>query len=586
MRLYMYFNEVSDTFDAISKLSSRTEITKLLAELFLKADPEEAKIISYCALGSLRPPYQSTQFQLASKSIAKVLADIFSTTPELITCRAHELGDLGLVAAEGTWTVKHPLTVHDVYMKLSDIEQTSGTGSQEEKAKKLRELLEAVSPQSAQTIVRIILSTLRLGFSDMTIIDAFSWMLVGNKSLHKEIENAYNLCADLGKIAYVLRSVGIEGLKDIGMVVGIPVRPAAAERLPTAGDIIEKIGTCAAQPKLDGFRLQIHLRNDEHGRKMWFFSRNLIDMSSMFPDLVQAFDRYTMESLIIEGEAIVYDERTGTFLPFQETVKRKRKHDIEELSITMPLRFFIFDILYYDGISQIDKTHVERRHVMAKLFPAEHSKTISVIDEYVVSTAEQLEDYFEKTMSSGLEGLVVKRLDSVYQPGKRNFNWIKLKRMEAGGLEDSIDAVILGYYLGSGKRALFGIGAFLVGVYNKAHDRFETLAKVGTGLTDEEWKDLKLRCDHKKVPAQLHNVICAKELIPDVWVHPEIVCSVIADEITQSPLHTAGKTEQVLGVALRFPRFVGYRIDKSAKEATTVDEIRRMLEDQRKRQQG
>ncbi len=579
----MLFNEVSSVFDQISKTSSRTEITKLLAELFLKADPEEAKIISYFALGSLRPPYESTQFGLANKSIAKVLAELFNTTSEWIIRRGHELGDLGLVVAEAALPLMDKLTVREVYVKLSEIEQISGVGSQEEKAQTLLALLKSVSAQSAQVVVRIILGTLRLGFSDMTIIDAFSWMLVGNKSLHKDIENSYNLCADLGRIAYVLRAVGIEGLRDINIVVGVPIRPAGAERLPTAADILEKIGPCVAQPKLDGFRLQIHVKNEGAKRSMWFFSRNLIDMSSMFPDLVKAFENYTMECLIIEGEAIVYDEKAGAFLTFQDTVKRKRKHGIEEMSAALPLRFFAFDILYYDGISVLDKSERERRTLMLTLFPAEHSKTISVIDEVVIATAEDLENYFEENITSGLEGLVVKRPDAPYQPGKRNFNWIKLKRMQEGGLEDTIDVVILGYYLGSGKRALFGIGAFLVGIYNKAHDRFETIAKVGTGLTDEEWRELKKKCDEKKTNEQPHNVICAKDLHPDVWVLPEIVCAVIADEITLSPLHAAGKTTHSPGFALRFPRFTGYRIDKSATEATSVDEIKRMFEDQNKK---
>jgi DNA ligase-1 len=183
-------------------------------------------------------------------------------------------------------------------------------------------------------------------------------------------------------------------------------------------------------------------------------------------------------------------------------------------------------------------------------------------------------------IAEGLEGIVVKRPDAIYQPGKRNFNWIKLKRQEEGHIEDTIDCVILGYYAGSGKRATFGIGAFLVGVFNKKEDRFETVAKVGTGLTDQEWIDLKKQCDAIKRMQKPSNVICVKELYPDVWVIPDIVCQIRADEITKSPTHAAGKEGNMLGLALRFPRLMGYRKDKGPEDATTVAELKTMFKHQ------
>jgi DNA ligase-1 len=578
----MLFKEVCTTFDTIATISSRTEITTHLAELFKKAKPHEAQIISYLAQGLLRPPYLESQFGMASKSIAKVLAGLFETEQSEITRKAHELGDLGLVAAQGTWHPEHHLTVEQVYQRLCEIEETTGAGSQDLKAQLLFKLLRDVEPACANIIIKMIVGALRLGFSDMTIIDALSWMIKGDKSLHAEIENAYNVCADLGTIAAKLVEHGEAGLKQIDITLGVPIRPAAAERLPSAQDIIKKLGPCVAQPKLDGFRLQIHVKHEGKKRMMRFFSRNLIDMSSMFPDLIHAFEQYDIKDLIVEGEAIVYDPKTEAFLPFQETVKRKRKHGIDAMATELPLRLFLFDILYYDGQSQLKKSEAERRTLLLKLFSSEHEKSISVIDERPMHNAQELEDYFDECMTAGLEGLVVKRPDAAYQPGKRNFNWIKLKSSEETALEDTIDTVILGYYLGTGKRAHFGIGAFLVGVYDKKNDRYETVAKVGTGLTDEGWRELKKKCDEKKTHEQPHNVVCAKELYPAVWVYPEIVCSVRADEITLSPLHTAGKTAHHEGLALRFPRFIEYRIDKSAREATTEAELKEMFEHQRK----
>jgi DNA ligase-1 len=303
-------------------------------------------------------------------------------------------------------------------------------------------------------------------------------------------------------------------------------------------------------------------------------SRNLQDMSEMFPELYAQAKKLGKKDFVAEGEAIAYDIETGTFLPFQETVKRRRKYDIETMAKDVPLKLFLFDLLYIDGKSLLDLTHKQRRKKMVSIFKGQKIDIIAPLEEVTIKTAKELEKYFDENIASGLEGLVVKKPDSVYQPGKRNFNWIKLKRQETGHLDDTIDCVILGYYAGHGRRASFGIGALLVGVYNKKEDRFETIAKIGTGLSDAQWKAQKKSCDKISVKIKPKNVVCAKELVPDVWVSPDIVALIRADEITLSPLHSAGETKVHSGYALRFPRLMGYRDDKSAREATTVKEIK------------
>ena len=431
---------------------------------------------------------------------------------------------------------------------------------------------------SASFVVRIVLGTMRLGFSDMTLLDALSWMVTGDKSLKASLEHGYNVCADIGLIAYLLKDQGIDAVKHLKPTLGIPIRPAAAERAASPAAIIERLGPCVAQPKLDGFRLQIHIDNTKQEPHMWFYSRNLQDMSAMFPDLREALSHLKVQSVIFEGEAIVYDEATQTFMKFQETVKRKRKHDIEEVAESLPLRLFLFDILYLNGESVLSKSHEERRALLEGLFKNYPSEKVQVIEERRCNTVAELTDYFNEQITRGLEGLVVKRPDAPYQPGKRNFNWIKLKRHQEGHLTDTIDAVVIGYYAGKGKRASFGIGAFLVAVYNEQKDRFETVAKIGTGLTDAEWVELKASCDKEAVHEQPHNVVCAPELKPDVWVNPKIVVIILADEITQSPMHTAGKVETSSGLALRFPRFMGYSLDKLPTQATTVHELKELYQ--------
>lgn len=577
----MLFHELAMVFQTISAESSRTAITQQLSDLFTQASPHEVQVIAYLSLGLLRPPYQGTQFNIAEKSVKKIAASLLHLSDHELAAHMRTVGDLGDLIAQGSWKGHEHLTITAVYKELLALEDISGVGAQEERMQQLSLLLQKLDPLSAGLVVRAVLGRLRLGFSDMTIIDALSWMLAGNKSLHASIEHAYNVCADIGLIARFAKEQGIEGIKQAHIQVGIPIRPAAAERMPTARDIVEKLGDCVAQPKLDGFRLQIHIDKRHKEPHIYFFSRNLQDMSSMFPDLKAALLKLPVETLIMEGEAIVYDEQTGTFLPFQETVKRKRKHDIEEVAAELPLRFFAFDILYYNGESLLQKSHHARREILKNILDTHTPTAVALIGEKKIHTGVELENYFLENIAAGLEGLVVKRPDSQYQPGKRNFNWIKLKRSEEGHLDDTIDAVILGYYHGEGKRAQFGIGAFLIGVYDKKNDRFETIAKVGTGLKDEGWRDLKKKCDALKSATHPHNIYCSKELFPDVWVTPSLVCVVRADEITRSPVHTAGKTEKELGFALRFPRFVSYRSDKSPELATSVDEIKHLFEIQK-----
>ncbi len=608
----MKFSEVARAFTIIEKIQSRLAITEELSHVFKKATPQEAQELCYLAMGVLNPPYIGTQFVIAQKTMAKIVAQLLALSEEQVEKSMHALGDLGLVIQEHAWDATEDLTISEVYQKLSQVEKISGTGSQEKKSVQLQDLLKTVDSVSAKYIVRIVLGTLRLGFSDMTIVDALSWMETGSKSLRADLEHAYNVCADIGLIAHTLKKSGIEAIQHMDIHVGIPLRPAAAERLPSAQAIIEKIGSCVAEPKLDGFRLQVHI--DKTGKEplIRFFSRNLLDMSAMFPEFVKACMNLPVKSLIIDGEAIVYDPNTGTYVSFQETVKRRRKHGIEELVSELPLQLNMFDLMYLNGKSLLSTEQKERRALLQKLFneyvigsdvsekvvekivPAQMSvfevmsdrklleevvdtyatQTIQMIQEIPIITAQELEAYFIQEIAAGLEGLVIKKPDSFYQAGKRSFNWIKLKYQASEKLQDTLDVVIIGYYPGKGKRAQFGIGAFLVGIYNHEDDAYETVAKVGTGLTDGQWVELKKQCNERAVLKKPNNVMCADELAPMVWIAPELVCEVLADEITISPLHTAGKTKDTLGLALRFPRFVQYRLDKSATQTTSIEELK------------
>ena len=574
----MKFFFVAQLFKNIEQKASRLEKTQLLAHALSQLSADEAKMVTYLSMGDLYSSYQNIQFNIADKGLVEIIASLVGQSAEKIMQDYKQQGDLGNVI-ECYWQADdQDLSISHVYYHLVAVAQISGIGSTEAKLQSLVNLLAQLDTLSAKYVIRIITKSLRLGFSDMTLIDAFSWMEVGNKSLQDTIEYAYNVCADLGLVVYTLKTEGIAAVKKMTSQVGIPIRPAAAERLATAQEIVDKLGRCAAQPKLDGFRLQIHLDKTGSIPVVKFYSRNLIDMSYMFPDIAAQVMQLPVQTLICEGEAIGYHEQTQTYLQFQETVKRKRKHNITQALDEIPLHVYLFDLLYFNGVSMLESTHKHRREQLMKVVAMTNSSELFLIDERVVSTGEQLDDYFLENIGAGLEGLVVKKQDSVYQPGKRNFNWIKLKRRTGQKLGDTIDTVILGYYVGQGRRSSLGIGAFLVGIYNQELGHFESIAKVGTGMSDIEFIDLKLRCDTIAIKEPLHIVKVAKNLYPDVWVEPKIVCEIRADDITKSPLHTAGKGQDNLGYALRFPRFVKYRHDKSSVDATSSLELARLYE--------
>jgi DNA ligase-1 len=334
--------------------------------------------------------------------------------------------------------------------------------------------------------------------------------------------------------------------------------------------------------KYDGFRVQIH----KNGDKVEMFSRNLEDMTHMFPELIEGtLKQVKSHTAILDSEALAYQPDSEEFLPFQETTKRRRKHNIEQMAESLPLKAFVFDILYADGKSLIDTPLTERIKVMEKII--EKGDILIPEPGHILHEPKDLQFMLDDAITNGLEGVVVKRPDSMYEAGGRNFNWVKLKRHSSGELHDTIDCVIIGYIFGKGKRTAFGAGALLVGLYDKKQDQFVSVTRLGTGLTDDEWRSIKektkgLELVHK--PARVHSLIT-----PSVWVKPEIVIEVLADEITRSPLHTAGASISEEGVkepgyALRFPRLITFRDkDKKAEDATTVDELIEMFGQQGKK---
>jgi DNA ligase 1 len=573
------FSELSGYLDRLESTSSRNELVKTLAELYTKSSPDEIQPLTYLIQGRLVPFFEPVEIGLGEKLVIAAIAQAFGTPSDEVTKVFGRVGDLGLVAATlSAHGSSAALPVTEVHARLMEIAQSAGARSVEKKRSLFAALLNQVDPVSAKHLVRMALGRLRLGIGDPTVLDALSFAKKGDRSLRPVLEGAYNRVSDLGLIARTFWSGGESAVNALKITVGRPIRSQLAERLPNPEAVIKKLGLVAVQPKYDGIRVQIH----KNGSAVRVFSRNLEDYTLMFSELTTAARGLDDETLILDGEAIAYSKELEEYLPFQLTASRRRQHGIEQAAVDLPLVAFMFDILYRNGRDLTELPYEERLALVDQviagstvLLPAPIIKTDSV--EVLTKT---LLDY----ISQGLEGVVVKRPDSKYQAGARNFNWVKLKRHTSGELNDTVDLVLLGYYFGKGKRAEFGVGALLAGVYDAENDRFATITRLGTGLSDAEWRQIHERADKLQVdqrPARVDSI-----LVPDVWLKPEVVVEVMADEITPSPRHTAGRAGDEPGFALRFPRVVSFRgADKRPEDATTVKEIGELFRQQRERKQ-
>jgi DNA ligase-1 len=568
----MYFSQLATYFERIEEKSSRLEITHILSELFNELNLEEIGQTVYLLQGRVAPLFEKIEFGMAEKTIIKSIVSSLNIDRPYFEKENHRLGDVGKTVEEFKKQYisfeEREMKINEVFLELERLAKSSGDGSNDMKVGILSGLIRQLDSKSCRYLVRIPQGMMRLGFSDMTIIDAYSWMLVGSKQYRPEIEAAYHVRPDLGYIGQLIKKEGIEGIKKVTPQLFTPIIMMRAERLSSGEEIVNQIGTCAIEPKYDGFRLQIHYKKKTGEVRL--YSRNLEDVSYMYPDIVMGVQQeISAEEIIFEGEAIGYNPETHIFLPFQETVQRKRKYDIEEKAKEIPLKLFVFELLYHNGVSYINHSFTARRNMLEKVIDKNNipEKNTSILAPHkLLSDASLIEKNFDDAIAEGLEGIIAKKLDGTYKPGARGWNWIKFKRSYSSKIHDTVDCLVMGYDTGKGKRTGFGIGAFLVGVYDEKEETFKTVSKIGTGLTDDEWREMKTRCDKLQIKQKPPEYIIDKTMEVDVWVNPGIVVEIKADEITQSPSHTAL-------FALRFPRLVRFRDDKSKTDVTTFSEI-------------
>lgn len=575
----MKFAILAEYFQKLESTRSRLEMTDLLVELFKKTPKGETDLIAYLCLGQFAPEYEDIVLGIGDKTMIRAIAMAAHRVPKDVEKKFKEVGDFGL-AAEGmmgagrgvslaafTGQAISELTVKEVIESLRRIATASGHSSQDFKIKTLAGLLMKANPLEARYLVRIGLETMRLGTGGMTLLDALATIYAEDKKKRPIIENAYNISGDIGLIARELATEGLKGVERIKPTVGRPIKMMAAQRVQKLEEIPEKMPKFATEEKYDGERMQIH----KDGSTVKIFSRRLDDITEQYPDVVDRIKTGIIaKKAIMEGEAVAV--KGDKLQQFQVLMQRKRKYDIEEYVKKIPVRLFLFDLLFLENESYMQKPYTERRKALEKI--TKESKDLTFSRRVITSDLAKVRKFFDESLERGTEGIMAKSLgdDSVYRAGAREWLWIKWKKDYLEGLVDTFDLVLIGAIHGTGKRAK-RYGTLLGATYNHNTDMFESFCKIGTGFTDEVLDEMPERFKSllsKEKPARVRS-----ELVPDVWFEPQVVMEVSGAEITESPLHSCGVDELGKGLSLRFPRFKQFR-EKKPEDATSTEEVIQM----------
>lgn len=565
----MKLNKITEVFTKLEKTNSRLEMTDILAELLKSVnDSNELKIIVNLVQGQL----DSEKLGIAEAMIIDSLVPISGYSKEYIKKIVVKHGDVGSAAEEvlsdkkqySLFKATKPLELSVFYnrmRKLADIK------SYKAKIKELSGIFTNVTPADAKFVARLVMGILRLGVATATILDSMAVGISGKKADKVIIEEAYNLSSDIGEVAVKLKEEGIEAVAATDASYGTPIRPMLASRAKY-NEIMDKMGKrCFAEYKLDGERVQIHVTSrptstsDVFIKDVQLFSRKLNDITDQYPDIVEIVKQsIRARECILDGEIVGFKD--GKMIPFQVLMKRKRKHDIKSVMKEVPVKLYLFDILRLGDKTKLHTPYMLRRDILAGLFTDD--ETIELVKQQQIGNQTELVGFFEQARTLGYEGIIAKRDIGQYEAGNRGANWIKLKGLEGAKMLDSVDVVIIGGYLGRGKRKGMA-GSFMTAIYNKEMLRYEAFVNIGSGFTDEKIVELSALTKQLIIPNPAANVYTLEA--PEVWIIPKIVLELIADEITF-------KNGQFY--SLRFPVLRSIRTDKAPEQATTLKEIKSM----------
>jgi DNA ligase-1 len=568
----------------MEQTSSRITLTGYLVSLLKKTPPGIIDKVTYLIQGKLYPDYEGIELGVAEKMVVRAIASSSGKDQSQIERIYQKTGDLGDAAGEAmksksqSTLFSEPMTVERVYSTFDRVAHTAGPGSQEIKLRLISSLLNDATAAEGRYIIKFVMGQLRLGIADYTVLDALAVAFTGDKTNRQVLENAYNVSSDLGNVAKLLATKGLEAVRSIKITLFKPIRPMLAERIKTSEEALERMeGKAAVEYKLDGERVQLHKSKN----RVELFSRRLEKITSHYPDVASAVKSIKSE-VILEGEVVAINAQTEEYLPFQELMHRRRKYGVEEAMENYPVIMNFFDVLYAGGKSKTELTYMERRKLLKKIIDGVKDSKVRLIEQTIVTKPEEIDRFMATAIENGCEGVMIKQMSSTYRAGAREYAWVKLKREYRSDLADTLDLVIVGALHGRGRRA-GKYGALLLAAYDQKADMFRSVSKVGTGFTDVHLEQFYKELEQHVISQRHARVETGMDM--DVWFEPKIVIEVIASEITLSPSHTAALNalRPGYGLALRFPKFTGkIRDDKKPEDATSTEEILSMYKRQLK----
>lgn len=557
-----------ETYERLEEVSSKLKKTDILAELFSKTSTEDLEKVVLFVTGRVFPIYSQNELGIAAQMMLKAIAKASGFKAGEVEQTFKKTGDLGLTAEECIKSKKQAtlfkkrLDIDFVFDNLQKLAFVTGAGSQDKKLNLIAELLASSKPKEARYIARTILEELRVGAAEGLIRDAIVQAFLLKPHMSKEekevltsaVDYAWNVLSDFGEIAKIAKQKGLNGLKKINVELGKPIQVMLAEKAENMKDVFDEFKKLAVEWKYDGMRAQIHKK----GNHIWVYTRRLEDVTKQFPDLVDLCKQgLKSKECIVEGEVLGISSKTKLPLPFQVLSQRiHRKYEIEEMIKQIPIQINLFDVIYVEGKMCVDSPLTERRKLLEKIVKSIPGK-FQLAEQFITDDLKKAEKFYKVALDAKQEGVMLKILDSNYIFGRHVGGWYKIKP-----IMETLDLVIIGATWGEGKRVKW-LSSYVLGCRDPNTGEFLECGMMSTGLTEEEYENMT-------------NVL--KPLIEfekgrDVKIKPKVVIEVGYQEIQKSPNYKSG-------FALRFPRLVRIRQDRSADDADTIERLESLFKTQ------
>ncbi|MBN2095751.1 MAG: ATP-dependent DNA ligase [Candidatus Aenigmarchaeota archaeon] len=544
----MDYSKLAEVYEKLEGTTKKLEKTAILAE-FIKGidDDYELRIVMALLQGKIYHESEEMEVGVASKIVVSALQKLGFSKKAILDI-LKETGDLGLTAEKlvrekkQMSLLKRTLNIEKVYDSLRELATLTGKNSQGKKQNVMIELLNFAEGSEAKYIIRTVLEELRLGTAEGILRDSIA---KAYEIPSETVEGAYNLKTDFGEVAVIAKNEGSEGLLKAELEIGKPIRVMLAEKSESLEKALESAEDPAIEVKYDGLRTLI----EKDGKKIWVFTRRLENVTKQFPDLVKlARENILAEKAIVEGETIGL--REGKPLPFQELSKRiHRKYEIRDTSKEIPIQANLFDCLLIGDREIMMLPFRERRAELEKIINVVPGK-FQLAEQIVTKDLKKAEKFYKNALELGQEGVMVKNLSKPYQPGKRVGNMYKVKPEK-----ETLDVAITGAEWGEGRRAQW-LGSFTLSIRDPETGDLLEIGKLGTGLTDEQFREA----------TEILKPLIELEKDNSVRLRPKIVIEVGYQEIQKSPNYKSG-------FALRFPKLVRFRDDKSIDDVDSLERV-------------